>query len=313
MPFVEHQGRRWFRRDHLELVKHADLVKRPPDKVAGFDRLRGRTLAPTSQTATGEGPLHKLRLAAQLPWSLSLPSAGPSGSQTVERGTLMRTRMLLGPVLLACVALSGCGAVETPSPSADTTKATKKATLAAGPPGTWAFRYHGATGYVLIPVPRTDPRLAEIEGYRKRAKATPVCYAMVKVDNTRGTDELFVGGLLTSASDFTAEYDSANYWVPLWEKNRGGGNKQLDGNDPVVNLRHPYDNIQLAPGMPRPGYKDYGFPEKATIVFAVGDVSTSAGPGRCDKQREPSDVTVSVDVDDIATAHATKVPTSATP
>ena len=29
LPFVEHEGRRWFRRDHLELVKHADLVKRP--------------------------------------------------------------------------------------------------------------------------------------------------------------------------------------------------------------------------------------------------------------------------------------------
>ena len=88
---------------------------------------------------------------------------------------------------------------------------------------------------------------------------------------------------------------------------------QLDGNDPVVNLRHPYDNIQFAPGMPRPGYKDYGFPEKGTIVFAVGDVSTSAGPGRCGKQREPSHITVSVDVDDIAQADATKVPTSATP
>ena len=29
LPYVEHGGRRWFRRDHLELVKHADLVKRP--------------------------------------------------------------------------------------------------------------------------------------------------------------------------------------------------------------------------------------------------------------------------------------------
>jgi hypothetical protein len=28
LPFVEKAGRRWFRRDNLELVKHADLVKR---------------------------------------------------------------------------------------------------------------------------------------------------------------------------------------------------------------------------------------------------------------------------------------------
>lgn len=28
LPFVELGGRRWFRRDHLELVKRADLVKR---------------------------------------------------------------------------------------------------------------------------------------------------------------------------------------------------------------------------------------------------------------------------------------------
>jgi hypothetical protein len=28
LPFVVKAGRRWFRRDHLELVKHADLVKR---------------------------------------------------------------------------------------------------------------------------------------------------------------------------------------------------------------------------------------------------------------------------------------------
>jgi len=27
LPFVANEGRRWFRRDHLELVKHADLVK----------------------------------------------------------------------------------------------------------------------------------------------------------------------------------------------------------------------------------------------------------------------------------------------
>ena len=33
LPFVEHEGRRWFRRDHLELVKHADLVKRPKPKA----------------------------------------------------------------------------------------------------------------------------------------------------------------------------------------------------------------------------------------------------------------------------------------
>ena len=29
LPYVENEGRRWFRRDHLELIKHADLVKRP--------------------------------------------------------------------------------------------------------------------------------------------------------------------------------------------------------------------------------------------------------------------------------------------
>jgi hypothetical protein len=29
LPFVEKAGRRWFRRDHLELVRQADLVKRP--------------------------------------------------------------------------------------------------------------------------------------------------------------------------------------------------------------------------------------------------------------------------------------------
>lgn len=34
LPFVEKAGRRWFRRDHLELVRHADLVKRPSSKAA---------------------------------------------------------------------------------------------------------------------------------------------------------------------------------------------------------------------------------------------------------------------------------------
>jgi hypothetical protein len=33
LPYVEHEGRRWFRRDHLELVKHADLVKLPTPKA----------------------------------------------------------------------------------------------------------------------------------------------------------------------------------------------------------------------------------------------------------------------------------------
>lgn len=32
LPFVEKAGRRWFRRDHLELVRHADLVKRSAAK-----------------------------------------------------------------------------------------------------------------------------------------------------------------------------------------------------------------------------------------------------------------------------------------
>ena len=29
LQFVEKAGRRWFRRDHLELVRHAELIKRP--------------------------------------------------------------------------------------------------------------------------------------------------------------------------------------------------------------------------------------------------------------------------------------------
>ena len=41
LPFVEHAGRRWYRRDHLELVKHADLVKRPA--------ARGQEMAPQGQ------------------------------------------------------------------------------------------------------------------------------------------------------------------------------------------------------------------------------------------------------------------------
>ena len=225
---------------------------------------------------------------------------------------------MLGSALLACVALSGCGAEETPSASATTSKATpkatKKATPVAAPPGTWAWKYHGATGYVIVPVPRTDPRLAEIEGYRKRAKARPVCYAIVKVDNTRGTRELFVASLHTDAP--LAEYDSANYWVPLWEKNRGGGNKELDGNDPpVVKLRHPYDNIQFVPGMPRAGYKknEYVSAQKGTIVFAVEGVNTQAGPRRCDEQREPSSVRVYLGPDEFPSVEATKVPTSTAP
>jgi hypothetical protein len=36
LPFVEKAGRRWFRRDHLELVKHADLVKRPGTESQAF-------------------------------------------------------------------------------------------------------------------------------------------------------------------------------------------------------------------------------------------------------------------------------------
>ena len=197
----------------------------------------------------------------------------------------MRTRLMLASALLACVALSGCGAVESQSHSANTTKL--------------AFKYHGATGSVLIPVPRTDPRLAEIEGYRKRAKAKPVCYAIVKVDNTRGTRELFMASLLTDAP--LAEYDGANYWVTLWEKNRGGGNKELDGDEPVVTLLDPYDTIQYAPGM------------EGTTVFAVEYVNTQAGPRRCDEQREPSSVRVYLGPDEFPSVEATKVPTSATP
>ena len=42
VPFVEKAGRRWFRRDHLELVRHADLVKRPQ---SGTRATPGRTSA----------------------------------------------------------------------------------------------------------------------------------------------------------------------------------------------------------------------------------------------------------------------------
>ena len=45
LPFVEKVGRRWFRRDHLELVKHADLVKvRPMVIRAGRPRGRSREI-----------------------------------------------------------------------------------------------------------------------------------------------------------------------------------------------------------------------------------------------------------------------------
>lgn len=33
LPSVLHDGRRWFRRDHLELVRHADQVRRAPERV----------------------------------------------------------------------------------------------------------------------------------------------------------------------------------------------------------------------------------------------------------------------------------------
>ena len=229
----------------------------------------------------------------------------------------MRTRLMLGSALVACFALSGCGAEETPSPSANSTKATpkatKKATPVAAPTGTWAFHFHGATGYVIVPVPRTDPRLAEIEGYRKRARSRPACYAIVKVDNTRGTTELFINSLQTGAHRADAEYDSADYWVALWAKNRGRGNKQPDGDDPQVKLRHPYNNMQFAPGKPRPGYKGYGLPEKGTIVFAVEDVGTKAGIRPCgNHQGEPSEVILVDDGDKGGPIWATKVPTSAT-
>jgi len=197
---------------------------------------------------------------------------------------------------MACVALSGCGAEETASPSADTTKATPKAITKAAPiaasPAVWAFEYHGATGHVLIPVPLTDPRLAEIDGYRKRARTEPYFYAIVEVDNTHGTEHLYMAGVDTDAPG--DEYTAIDEWLTLWEKNRGGGNKGLGPHDPVVKLHHPYDKLDYAPG------------QKGTVVFAAFAYGEKR-PGPISK------VTVATDVDFGAGVQATKVPTSATP
>ena len=51
LPFVEKAGRRWFRRDHLELVRHADLVKRPRPR-SNVERL-GRHQPPESRISEG--------------------------------------------------------------------------------------------------------------------------------------------------------------------------------------------------------------------------------------------------------------------
>ena len=240
----------------------------------------------------------------------------------------MRIRLMLTSALLACFAVSACGAEGESTPSADssdkahkpTAKATAKAAPVTGPRGTWAFKWHGATGNVLIPAPSTDPRLTEIEGYRKRAKAKPVCYAIVEVDNTHGTDEVFMGALDSDAPGVDAEYGTVGDWVALWEKNRGGGSETMDElmSEDVrpVKLRHPYDNIQYAPGEPDSASdrNKYVTVERGTTVFVVDEVEGPGGFHPCGEQHQgPATYVTLRGLDDIPTIHATKVPTSATP
>ena len=77
-----------------------------------------------------------------------------------------------------------------------------------------------------MPAPTSDPRLAEVERYRKRDNAKRVWYAILEVNNTRGTEDMYVEEVVTAQGGVTQKYEGvrgwAEDWVYHWEKNRVG-------------------------------------------------------------------------------------------
>lgn len=138
----------------------------------------------------------------------------------------------------ATIALAGCsatapighetaGATAPSSTTVASTAAPAASTAAAAPavPGAasaWQFVSMGnATVHFFLPADVTDPRLAEIEAFRKDAGAAPVSYIIAEVDNRDGLED--VNMYMVSAYDadgkeykFTRVDGMISEWGPTY-------------------------------------------------------------------------------------------------
>lgn len=157
-------------------------------------------------------------------------------------------------------------------------------------PGTYAFEYHGAKITVRVLAPSSDPRLAEVERYRKAAKAKPDHYFIVDVDNSSGSRYIGVYGVIVAdpRGDAVWEADIVSDALGYWEANRGGPRPPVNPPDAMSKVaRHYYDQMLVQRG------------QKATVIF---DAWTKASSGR------PAKVIVATGPEFQTSIEATKVP-----
>ncbi|MDV8003054.1 hypothetical protein [Rhodococcus sp. IEGM 1408] len=90
---------------------------------------------------------------------------------------------------------------------------------AAAGPGIYTFGYEGAAGSILVPTPATDPRLIEIESYRKLAGAAPATYFIADVNNMAGTETLNMYRAIVT-TDTGAQFEASNigHLVDEWRE-----------------------------------------------------------------------------------------------
>lgn len=120
----------------------------------------------------------------------------------------MKTRITF-VIAVAAMTLAGCSTPQEASESASattsaptTTEATAETTATAAeesksnipepmPQGTFELITDEGTKFTFdLPTPASDPRVADIEAFRKKAETAPVSYIVADVDNRQGEESV---------------------------------------------------------------------------------------------------------------------------
>ncbi|MEJ7742081.1 MAG: hypothetical protein WKF73_05735 [Nocardioidaceae bacterium] len=83
----------------------------------------------------------------------------------------------------------------------------------------FAFAYQGTTGTVQV-VEASDPRIAELEAYRKSVGGSPVTYVVADVDNTNGATpiNMYAVDVVTAEGSQIFRARSVSHRIVKWDR-----------------------------------------------------------------------------------------------
>jgi hypothetical protein len=199
-------------------------------------------------------------------------------------------KQLLVPVVLALLA-TGCTATPNP-PTAGTPAASQDASTQVAPtptvPRAGEFTLDAQSGGKItfkLPTPETDPALAELEAFRKKAGGKPVSYIVADVDNRNGTEPVNLYQIKAFDKEgteytFGAVTDLLETWKPTYRNDYEY--KLADGR--VVDHATGSGLSREATEMHKSILMGADVAERAKIILATADVDLPDGFARVSVQ-----------------------------